>query len=572
MHPDITLTEVDGIPALMAPRVGRQVSAGLFFRVGAADETLATRGITHLVEHLALHRHGTTDLHYNGATADTFTHFHVEGSREHVVEYLNGVCSALADLPVDRLETEKEILRTEERGRGTGPAPQLPLWRYGAQGYGLSSYNELGLSNLDAGSVRGWARTHFTRENAVLWITDDEVPPGLDLSLPRGRRNPAPAVTSALPTTPAWFPAAEASLVMEAVVPRSTAARVFAQVLSRALWADLRQNHGYSYTAAADYRPRDADDAVVVAMADCLPEKREAAIGAFVDVLARLRFGTITDTELASAKETARRSLDEPNFASLALPAYAVDLLLGRERASLEELEAEIDAVTATDLRTMAEAVHASALVQVPALGLDWAGFARAPEYSPLVVEGAEFGSRDPEAGVLVVGQHGVSLRGREGGVTVLFRDVVAVLAYPDGGRRLIGRDGFSVGVEPTLHPVDATHLRLVEGRVPPELVVPMPPRDPERMPRPAAPERRPGRRHTERSDDRPVRGPVRSAARRVVQWVLVAASLFLLLVAVVATDGAARGLEDMTWGGAVICWLLFAGSLGLTIRHRLRR
>jgi hypothetical protein len=44
-------------PQLIAPGPG-PLSAGLVFRVGQADETLAWSGITHMVEHLALFRHG----------------------------------------------------------------------------------------------------------------------------------------------------------------------------------------------------------------------------------------------------------------------------------------------------------------------------------------------------------------------------------------------------------------------------------------------------------------------------------------------------------------------------------
>ena len=91
---NIRRTEVDGIRTVLAPAPG-PVTAGLFFRVGVADETLATTGITHLVEHLALHRHGVSDLHYNGATAATYTLFHVTGTPGEVVTYLNGVCEAL---------------------------------------------------------------------------------------------------------------------------------------------------------------------------------------------------------------------------------------------------------------------------------------------------------------------------------------------------------------------------------------------------------------------------------------------------------------------------------------------
>lgn len=122
--------------------------AGLIFRVGRADETLALSGITHLVEHLALFGYGLTDYHYNGATGTTATHFLVRGTESDVVAYLNGVCTALHDLPLGRLETEKAILRTEQNSRGRGANHLLPMWRYGAVGHGLVSYQ--------SGVCSGW--------------------------------------------------------------------------------------------------------------------------------------------------------------------------------------------------------------------------------------------------------------------------------------------------------------------------------------------------------------------------------------------------------------------------------
>ncbi|MGW0884991.1 hypothetical protein [Streptomyces sp. NPDC002671] len=110
---------IQGIPTLYSPRQG-QITAGLFFRVGRADETLATSGLTHLVEHLALHRLGLSDLHYNGATANTYTLFHVTGDEDEVVAYLNGVCAALRDLPLDR----RRFSARSPRAARTAPPPR----------------------------------------------------------------------------------------------------------------------------------------------------------------------------------------------------------------------------------------------------------------------------------------------------------------------------------------------------------------------------------------------------------------------------------------------------------------
>ena len=108
--------EVDGVPTLLAGTTG-PMHAGLMFRVGQADETLARRGITHLLEHLVLFPVGTADYHYNGATGNVVTYFHMQGSAADITAFLVGVCRSLGNLAIDRLETEKTILRTEWSGR-----------------------------------------------------------------------------------------------------------------------------------------------------------------------------------------------------------------------------------------------------------------------------------------------------------------------------------------------------------------------------------------------------------------------------------------------------------------------
>lgn len=568
----ITETRVDGIQCALAPPSGNRVAAGLLFRVGRADETLATSGITHLVEHLALHEHGLGELHYNGATADTYTHFHVQGTTADVVEYLNGVCASLCDLPVHRLGVEKEILRTEAAGRGAGPAPHVAMFRYGAQGFGLASYPEVGLPNLDAEAVCDWARRHFTRENAVLWITSDSVPEGLDLALPSGRRNPLPPVTSTLPSSPAWYRDGSELVHLNAVVPRSTAAILYTTVLSKALFRELRVSGGYSYTATADYVPRDREHATVVAMADCHPEKREAVVGGFVDVLARLRFGTITETELRSAAASALRALDEPDLAAR-LPGHAMNLLIGRENLSDERLRREIEATSTADLRAVAEQVNDTALVQVPDLGLDWAGLDPVPESSERRVHGREFPALDNDGWPrLVVGRDGVGLVWDDAHVTVRYRDVVAQQVYPDGGRRLTGVDGFHIAVEPTLFGVDDAALRTIDTSVPPSSVVTQPPRRPDQIPQPQPQpaEKKPRTPLRSPADDRATR-PRRSFGTALAFWICAALAVLFLAVAVdISIDLATGG--DTVEGGAgtlIVAWALFAVPAWAAYRRR---
>jgi len=554
----ITETEIDGVHTVVAPRsTTARLAAGLFFRVGRADETLATAGITHLVEHLALHDHGVGDLHYNGATADGYTHFHVEGTADHVVEYLNGVCAALRNLPVHRLETEKEILRTEAAGRGSGPAPQAPMYRYGSEGYGLSTFYELGLPRLDAAAVREWAATHFTRENAVLWIAGNEVPTGLDLTLPSGQRNPEPAVTSALPSTPAWYGAPGDAVYVSGIVDRSCAAMLYTRVLAKALFQDLRQKGGLSYQATANYTPRDRDHAMIELHADCLPEKRDAVIGGVIDTLARIRVGTITEAELESARGSAMQQFDVPDWEAQALPGYAINILVGKENITREQAEAEFRATTTAEIQAVARQFHDTALAQVPALGLDWAGFVQAPEKSENRLTGKEFASRNKDDSSVVVGVEGLSIISPGNLVTVKYADVVAMQAYPDGARTLFGRDGFRIHLEPTIFPVSRQMLAEIDAAVPASAVVTLPARDPEDIPKPSP--QIPLTSHS----PRPSVGSV------IIWWCL---AIIFLLAAISATSDYLKKDPDMDLANLVGSWVIFTGIAGYTSYRHLRR
>ncbi|MBZ9597585.1 M16 family metallopeptidase [Streptomyces yangpuensis] len=547
----VTTTTVNGVRTLLAPRSG-PVTAGLLFRVGRADETLATSGITHLVEHLALHRHGLSDLHYNGATAAAYTHFAVTGTADDVVEYLNGVCAALRDLPVDRLETEKEILRTEAAGRGRGAADGTGVWRYGTRSYGLVDCAETGLPAITAEDVRDWARTRFTTENAVLWMTCDTLPEGLDLTLPAGEWRPAPEPTSALPATPAYFQGADGVVVLSSVLPRSTAARLFADVLGKELFRELRQKGGYSYTAAAEYHPRDTDHATLFAYADALPAKQDALVGAFVDVLAKLRAGRIEQADLDSVRASALAQFDSPELAASMLPAAAMNLLMRHRRLPVAAARAEIEAVTVSDLHRVARDMWADALMQVPGRGVDWAGLTAAPTSSPEIVSGRRYSAVENGKVALLIAKDGISLVTPNDRVTIRYAQCALMQIYPDGARHLVGEDGFSITVEPTLYHLTGGALAPLDAGVPPASVVRMPPRDPSRIPRPDPARNRPG----------PVGGPARSGAVTAWIWLLgtltVILAAFTGLVALAQTDPELSP-EGADWGGVFFLSLLTA-------------
>ena len=479
---------VDGVRVLLAHREG-PITAGLFFRVGRADESLATSGITHLVEHLALFAQNTGDVHHNGETGDFYTHFHVTGTEAQVVSFMNAVCASLRDLPISRAETEKEILRTEAARSQRGMAALNRHERFGATGMGLVAHNEVGLSALTSEQVLEWARTRFTSANAVVWITSDELPVGLDLRLSEGVARPVEIGPEIVSEKPAYLVGAQGGVLIEAFVPRSSASTVFARMAGKALFRALRQEGGYSYTATCDYEPIDASTARVGLYADALPEQQAAVIGGMIDVLAALRAGTVDGEDLASAREANRQLLDVPALGAAVLPSAALSVLVGKTIAHPTLVLEDDMAVTAADIAAVADTVWRDALAQIPEGGLEWAGFHLAPRWSTTTVSGESY-PRFYEPGThLIIGDAGVSLVAPMGTVTVLFIECAGYVTVPDGGRRIVGLDGFSIPIEPTLHAgLSAEVVTALDARIAADTVIPFSARKPDDIPMPVAP------------------------------------------------------------------------------------
>jgi zinc protease len=546
--------EIDGVPTMIGPTTG-PMHAGLVFRVGQADETLARRGLTHLVEHLALHSFGVADHHYNGTTTPEFTYFHTQGTADEVAAFLTGVCASLRDLPMHRLEVEKELLRTERNGRAGGLADSMSLWRYGARDFGLSGYPEWGLPAIGPEELRAWVATYFTRGNAALWIAADEVPPGLRLDLPEGPRRPVPSPSSALPRTPAFFRGSAGTVVWDAVVPRSAASGVFTSVLERSLMRSLRQEQGLSYSVNTDYDPRTDGSALITAAADALPEKRGAVLGGFVDGLAALRFGRVDDKDVATVIGHRCDELTQAEERGGRLPGQALNLAAGRPLETLEQVLADLRAVTAADLTGVAAQAWSTGLLMTPGgRSAEWAGLAPAPTGSHATVQGHTHRSLESAAARLVVGTDGVSIVEDTDVATVRYEDLSAMLAWPDGGRLLVGADGITVRVEPTLFAGAGAAIPAIDARVPAAARVDHPPRNPDQIPRPE-PRTAPGR------------PAPRSTGATVAMAVLIPALAILGLLDLLFLVTLASGVEaDARLGLIVMLALSVPATIGAAI------
>jgi zinc protease len=476
--------DIDGIPVLWQPGGGR-LTAGLMFRVGRADEQAARCGITHLVEHLVLHTvDGAAQHQFNGMSGTLTTTFLAAGDEREIRTFLTGVCTALRDLPLERLSTEIELLGNESRGRRSSAADQLAFWRHGAATYGLAGGPEQGLGELSGDEVQQWARGHFTRQNAALWLAGGPPPDDLRLDLPDGEYLPAPAASSALPDTPAYFESELDGVAFNGVVPWTPAAQALAAVLRHRLHRVLRREGGISYATDAAVEPYAPGQALVTAVADSAPRRHAELVRGFLDTVLDLATEPVPGAELAEVlhRLDGHGDLDQPS----------VDELAGRCQRMLLRLPAPnpgaLGAVTAQQVLDAARQILATGLIAVPrGQAVGRAGFVPAPTGSSATLAGRTHRLRhQPDAKpMLISAPEGVSLIDGLHVATVRYADCVALQVWPDGARRLDGADGIAVHVEPQLWDDGARVIDEIDAAVPAGRTIHRPARRAERIPQP---------------------------------------------------------------------------------------
>ena len=161
------------------------------------------------------------------------------------------------------------------------------------------------------------------------------------------------------------------------------------------------------------------------------------------------------------------------------MPAFIREI----ERLEAAEVTEEELRSVLSSLQTAADSPGSAALrVREP----NRARFTRLDRRSDMAVTGRRIRSADYplDPRRLVVGTVGVSLVQGDKASTVRFADCAALLTWPDGGRRIIGRDGVTIRIEPTLWRMKKL-LTQVDAMVPAGRLVVLPARAAQEVPRP---------------------------------------------------------------------------------------
>lgn len=470
MHPRAERGEIDGVPVFWAPAPGA-FRVALQFRVGIADETLGTRGITHLVEHLALFAASTRPFDANGFVDLDRCAFYASGERAEVLDWLVRCAAALADPPLERLAVERRILRSEEAGRpGAGVQSRLLVQRLGWAGFGLAPSAELGLRWLGEDEVAAWARERFCRGNAGLWMTGPP-PDELELPLLDGPRRPLPPVEP-LAAVDGRRLVLEGSggIALSGLARRGSAVSVGTSVAAERLYQRLRVELGMVYDPYALREEIGREHTHVVMGAGC-PDERAKEVAQIVwEVASALGEGGVTDAELQRYRDRFDRFGDEPEAVQAVLDDAVTRHLEGRSERPMTEVQRELEALGPGDVADAMAAALESALLLLPAGagGLD--GFAPL-EARPLEPTGGSVYAGLPEWGMqdweLRVGATAVTVveAGSEP-TTMRFEHVALAEEAPLGTLMLLAHDGTALRLcFPAYRDGDAAR-REVEARI----------------------------------------------------------------------------------------------------------
>ncbi len=470
----VETTVVDGVRTFWVDSGRPTLAATLMFRVGQADEELATSGWVHLLEHLSLHGMPGGTLAVNGSVSALVTTLSLHGPREQVVAALGALTRRLAEPDLGELDRERRVLAAEAATRG-GPVARAFSLRYGARGPGLVGHDDLGLGRAHPDALGALCRRVFCSGNATLAL-DGPPPEGLGLALPPG---------DALPERPARQVARSrtvypdgAGLVLSGVVPRVGLTAMVPLVVEDALRRRLRERDGTAYSPYSTYEAVDADHAVVVAGSDVSPAAGPTLLGTVLDLADELaRHGPSADA-YADMVAAVRQGHTDPYNVGLLSRRAAAQALRGREVQQLDDLLDELDSQTPEALVPALAAFRDSLLVGAPPATSSHPRLrlVERPE-SVITPRGRRFRNAGwpANASRLVVCDDALVLHDEHRRYRSTYDDVAGYLVWDGGARAVVTEDGWTTWLDPTEWRRGGRAVALIDATVPAERHLPQP-------------------------------------------------------------------------------------------------
>ncbi|HET7723885.1 MAG TPA: hypothetical protein VFK68_04545 [Propionibacteriaceae bacterium] len=476
-----TRSETSGVPlwSTSAPRPATR--AAIIIRAGIADETPETRGWLGVARDLALCVTPPDGITVAGSVRGLHTTIVVQSAPDRLAEGVRWAVGRLVKPDLDRLD---DVIATRTAfARTPNIFGQLLRRELGAHGYGLAGFPEYGIPRLDTPTMRWFTSVVYTAENMALCF--DGVPPeGLDLVVGSDERWAPPDRTVQTRPRPAVTEVTGTDVGLLGIVTEDRIADVLASVVADRTTRRLRQQRPNDPAARAHVsRLDDVRSAVLLTgsavetppsfIHGCL----EAALG---DVV---RTGAMPH-ELDDLVADTRRKVSDPAHHFELLQRAALDDLLGLPPLTPADMLERAESVTPIEVAELAVRIQDRHLVGLPA-GSNLDNPFDMPVDAPVMGRARREGAvahpsvdaSRPHAAAYVMPSL-IHLREDESrGLDIPAADIVLLLAYGDGGRGVITRDGFEHAIEPTLYEQGPLLVRAVDSMVPADLRVSLPER-----------------------------------------------------------------------------------------------
>jgi len=355
IQPQITLTDIGGIPAYTAESGGAFVGS-LTFGVGRRDETAPTAGTAHLLEHLIMLRVGKVSIPHNASTGDETISFYAKGAPAHVADYLNRVAravSTLSEVSDADVEEQRRVIAAELGEDDERPGRGALLDRFGAQGLGLLDVGAPGHRSITREQVLAFAESWLHAGNAGLTFTGPP-PEGLDISLPAARDVPV-RDQGAVIRSGAWVVNGSIPVCVTLVIDGlgdEDAAPLAGAIIEDALYEELRTKQALVYSIEP-FAPSLGRGRRLLALAlDPRPEDALKAATAAVRFLRGLAEAGPTPAMMSEAVASWRQYLEDPDIAEHRVDQQVAAVLRGRQAPDDTEFP-DLSTITAERVRAV---------------------------------------------------------------------------------------------------------------------------------------------------------------------------------------------------------------------------
>lgn len=472
---------VDGVPVYSTDITTALPTIALIFRVGFVDEEFGQRGVTHLVEHLALHDLRGAPYVFNGHVGATTTVFTASGDAEEIVAFARDVCRNLRSLPLGRIRHEVRVLATEAQNRPPALQWQPMSMHCGYTPYGCMAMPEFGLSKVSESDVAAWAAAMFTGGNLAVWIAGS-VRDSLTFDLPTGARVPVPEPIQIPSLQPPVYVTKEiGGVALSALTEWSLPLKVGVLACQHRLQERLRFGEGLSYSTIGDVYRLTKRIGHMILCSDCVTTAVGQTTAALLETVSAIAADGHSADDLRHAIAVTRRAFSTHQSVPVILDQWAYNELAGFEQQTVGAL---LDRIEATEARDVAAAVTRAmnAAVLVVPDGCEPPNQRFPPYLGPAaaVLQGRTFRKHrralltfGPQVNYIAINQDGVTHVNQEGKpTTVYFNRCAGMLKFDEGKRLLFGEDSQIMEFTPSEWPDGPEIGNLMDAGVPDERII----------------------------------------------------------------------------------------------------